>query len=134
MLEVRKICKAYGNKQVLQDLSFAINSGEVYGLLGPNGAGKTTTISILCGLLQADRGEVIWHESYSQQGQEGQINRQFANSSRLNKAHSKSWRSLIGIAPQENIFYKNLTCAENLIFFGKLYYATFRCFTGDVST
>ncbi len=121
MLEVRKICKAYGNKQVLQDLSFAINSGEVYGLLGPNGAGKTTTISILCGLLQADRGEVIWHESYSQQGQEGQINRQFANSSRLNKAHSKSWRSLIGIAPQESIFYKNLTCAENLIFFGKLY-------------
>lgn len=125
MLEVRKICKAYGNKQVLQDLSFAINAGEVYGLLGPNGAGKTTTISILCGLLQADRGEVIWHDSYDRQGQDERINSAFTNSSRnssrLNLAHSKSWRSLIGIAPQENIFYKNLTCAENLIFFGKLY-------------
>ncbi|MFM7887094.1 MAG: ATP-binding cassette domain-containing protein, partial [Pseudanabaena sp.] len=59
MLEVRKICKSYGKKQVLQDLSFAIQSGEVYGLLGPNGAGKTTTISILCGLIKAERGSVM---------------------------------------------------------------------------
>ncbi len=99
MLEVRKICKSYGKKQVLQDLSFAIQSGEVYGLLGPNGAGKTTTISILCGLLQADRGLVT-------------MNGQNASS---------STRSLIGVAPQENIFYKSLTCEENLRFFGQLY-------------
>ena len=118
MLEVRKICKAYGNKQVLQDLSFAINAGEVYGLLGPNGAGKTTTISILCGLLQADRGELIWHDH---RDRDSRINPQFINSPHRNLSQSKSWRSLIGIAPQENIFYKNLTCAENLIFFGKLY-------------
>lgn len=99
MLEVRKICKSYGKKQVLQDLSFAIQPGEVYGLLGPNGAGKTTTISILCGLLQADRGSVT-------------MNGQNASS---------STRSLIGVAPQENIFYKSLTCEENLRFFGQLY-------------
>ncbi|NUN64682.1 ABC transporter ATP-binding protein [Pseudanabaena biceps] len=102
MLEVRKICKSYGKKQVLQDLSFAIQSGEVYGLLGPNGAGKTTTISILCGLIQADRGDVLMH------GQNAQ------NSGR-------TMRSLIGVAPQENIFYKSLTCTENLHFFGQLY-------------
>jgi ABC-2 type transport system ATP-binding protein len=99
VLEVRKICKSYGKKQVLQDLSFAIQPGEVYGLLGPNGAGKTTTISILCGLLQADRGSVT-------------MNGQNASS---------STRSLIGVAPQENIFYKSLTCEENLRFFGQLY-------------
>ena len=99
MLEVHKICKSYGKKQVLQDLSFAIQSGEVYGLLGPNGAGKTTTISILCGLIQADRGTITLN---------GQI-------------LSGSTRSLIGVAPQENIFYKSLTCEENLIFFGRLY-------------
>jgi ABC-2 type transport system ATP-binding protein len=99
VLEVRKICKSYGKKQVLQDLSFAIQAGEVYGLLGPNGAGKTTTISILCGLLQADRGLVT-------------MNGQNASS---------STRSLIGVAPQENIFYKSLTCEENLRFFGHLY-------------
>ncbi len=97
MLEVRKICKSYGKKQVLQDLSFEIQSGEVYGLLGPNGAGKTTTISILCGLLQADLGTVLMN---------GQI---------------ISKRSRIGIAPQENIFYRSLTCDENLRFFGRLY-------------
>ncbi|MCA6573271.1 MAG: ABC transporter ATP-binding protein [Pseudanabaena sp.] len=99
MLEVRKICKSYGKKRVLQDLSFAIQSGEVYGLLGPNGAGKTTTISILCGLIKADRGSVM-------------MNGQTA---------SGAMQSLIGIAPQENIFYKSLTCEENLRFFGQLY-------------
>ncbi len=99
MLEVRKICKSYGKKQVLQDLSFAIQPGEVYGLLGPNGAGKTTTISILCGLIHADRGSVT-------------MNGQNASS---------STRSLIGVAPQENIFYRSLTCEENLRFFGQLY-------------
>ena len=99
MLEVRKICKSYGKKQVLQDLSFAIQSGEVYGLLGPNGAGKTTTISILCGLIQADRGSITMNGQTS----------------------SGAMRSLIGVAPQENIFYKSLTCEENLHFFGQLY-------------
>jgi ABC-2 type transport system ATP-binding protein len=99
VLEVRKICKSYGKKRVLQDLSFAIQSGEVYGLLGPNGAGKTTTISILCGLIKADRGSVM-------------MNGQTA---------SGAMQSLIGIAPQENIFYKSLTCEENLRFFGQLY-------------
>ena len=83
----------------MQDLSFAIQSGEVYGLLGPNGAGKTTTISILCGLIKADRGSVM-------------MNGQTA---------SGAMQSLIGIAPQENIFYKSLTCEENLRFFGQLY-------------
>ena len=99
MLEVRKICKSYGKKQVLQDLSFAIQAGEVYGLLGPNGAGKTTAISILCGLIEADQGFV-------------KMNGQNASS---------ATRSLIGVAPQENIFYKSLTCEENLRFFGQLY-------------
>jgi len=99
VLEVRKICKSYGKKQVLQDLSFTIQSGEVYGLLGPNGAGKTTTISILCGLIKADRGNIMMNGQTS----------------------SGVMRSLIGIAPQENIFYKSLTCDENLQFFGRLY-------------
>lgn len=102
MLEVRKICKSYGKKQVLQDLSFSIQSGEVYGLLGPNGAGKTTTISILCGLIQADVGDVLMNGQNS-------------------RSNSSSMRSLIGVAPQENIFYKSLTCEENLRFFGQLY-------------
>lgn len=99
MLEVRDVCKSYGKKQVLQNLSFAIKSGEVYGLLGPNGAGKTTTISILCGLISADRGTVTMN----------------------NRSLSNATRSLIGVAPQENIFYKSLTCEENLLFFGRLY-------------
>ncbi len=107
MLEIRKICKSYGKKQVLRDLSFSIQSGEVYGLLGPNGAGKTTTISILCGLIEADRGAVIMNGKTFSGNISGNISREM--------------RSLIGVAPQENIFYKSLTCEENLIFFGRLY-------------
>lgn len=99
VLAVREICKSYGKKQVLRDLSFEIQSGEVYGLLGPNGAGKTTTISILCGLIKADLGKITMN----------------------GKKTSDSTRSLIGVAPQENIFYKSLTCEENLRFFGNLY-------------
>ncbi len=107
MLEIRKICKSYGKKQVLRDLSFAIQSGEIYGLLGPNGAGKTTTISILCGLIQADRGAVIMNGKPFSGNTSGNISREM--------------RSLIGVAPQENIVYKSLTCEENLMFFGRLY-------------
>jgi ABC-2 type transport system ATP-binding protein len=100
VLEVSKICKSYGKKQVLRDLSFSIQAGEVYGLLGPNGAGKTTTISILSGLIQADRGAI----TINGQNSRGAVQ-----------------QSVIGIAPQENIFYKSLTCEENLRFFGRLY-------------
>ena len=99
MLNIKKLNKSYGKRQVLQDLTLHIQPGEIYGLLGPNGAGKTTTINILCNLLQADSGVIT-------------IN---------NQPISEATKLLIGVAPQENLLYKTLSCEENLNFYAQLY-------------
>jgi ABC-2 type transport system ATP-binding protein len=99
MLEINHLCKAYGKRQVLNNLSLQIPPGEVYGLIGSNGAGKTTTINILCNLLQFDSGKV-----------------EIAGCK-----ISAETKKLIGVVPQENLMYKNLTCAENLNFFARIY-------------
>jgi len=59
VLECRDLHKRFGDVEAVRGVSLQIAAGETYGLLGPNGAGKTTTISMACGLLEADRGEVI---------------------------------------------------------------------------
>ncbi len=99
MLEIKNLSKSYGKRKVLQDLNLHIRAGEIYGLLGPNGTGKTTTINIICNLLQADSGTV-------------KINEQPISEA------TKSW---LGVAPQENLLYKNLSCQENLNFYCKIY-------------
>ena len=58
-LQINKISKSFGNKQVVRDISIGINRGEVVGLLGPNGAGKTTTFHIVVGLLKPDSGSIF---------------------------------------------------------------------------
>lgn len=99
MLSINHLYKTFGDRTVLTDLNFTVQAGEVYGLLGPNGAGKTTTINIICNLLKPDRGSI-------------QI---------LNQPVSEATKTLVGIAPQENLLYRSLTCAENLHFFARLY-------------
>jgi ABC-2 type transport system ATP-binding protein len=99
LLRIEKLNKGYGDRLVLQDLTFSIEAGEVYGLLGPNGAGKTTTINIICDLLKADSGTIYIE----------------------NKPVSQATKKLIGIAPQENLLYQSLTCRENLEFFARIY-------------
>lgn len=99
MLRIEKVSKSYGKRPVLQDLTLQIAPGEIYGLLGPNGAGKTTTINIICNLLRADSGAIA-------------IN---------NQPVSEATKKLIGVAPQENLAYKSLTCEENLNFFAQIY-------------
>ena len=59
VLEVKNIDKFFGKKQILKDISFDIEEGEILGFVGPNGSGKTTTIKIILGLQQASRGEVF---------------------------------------------------------------------------
>ncbi len=99
MLNIEKLSKSYNERKVLQDLTLHIQAGEIYGLLGPNGAGKTTTINILCNLLTSDSGVV-------------KINGQ---------PISEATKQLIGVAPQENLLYKSLSCEENLNFFAQIY-------------
>ena len=58
IVSVEKINKKFGKKQVLHDVSFEINEGEILGFIGPNGAGKTTTIKLMLGLQSIDSGSV----------------------------------------------------------------------------
>ncbi|MFQ6115152.1 MAG: ABC transporter ATP-binding protein [bacterium] len=99
MIEVKDLRKSFGNKVVLDALTFSVDSGEIYGLLGPNGAGKTTAINILSNLLDADSGRIV-------------INGNMV---------SENTKFLIGVVPQETSVYKDLTCRENLLFFARLY-------------
>ncbi len=99
MLQIKNLCKSYGHKPVLQNLSLDISGGEIYGLLGANGTGKTTTINILCHLLQADSGSITLCGQHLSQKTQG----------------------LIGLVPQQNLLYPSLTSEENLHFFSRLY-------------
>lgn len=60
MIKVDNLSKRFGNKIALEDISFDIKEGEIFGFLGPSGAGKTTTINILTGQLSQDSGKAYY--------------------------------------------------------------------------
>ena len=93
MLEARGLCKSYGDRAVVADLSLSVGAGEIVGLLGPNGAGKSTTVAMLCGLVGADRGEVFIGTGASRLALD-------------ENAHAAKRR--IGVVPQELSIYENL--------------------------
>lgn len=102
ILEAVDVRKRYAATVALDGVSLSVEAGEVFGLLGPNGAGKTTLIKILCGLTDADSGEVRL------------FGKPFHNADR-------DLRRLIGIGTQDLSIYPELSARENLRFFGKLY-------------
>jgi len=102
VLEASGLRKRYGQLEAVKGISFRIHEGETYGLLGPNGAGKTTTISMICGLLARDAGEVHLD----------------GNPIDVGRVAAKAG---IGYVPQELALYPDLTARENLAFFGGLY-------------
>ena len=59
MIEVKNLVKKYGNHVAVNNLSFTVEDGQVYGFLGPNGAGKSTTMNMIIGYLSATEGEII---------------------------------------------------------------------------
>jgi ABC-2 type transport system ATP-binding protein len=95
------LSKQFGNLKAVDNISFDIHKGEIFGLLGPNGAGKTTTIRMLCGLLPPSSGDI------------------FFNDVKINS--KRDLASRIGICQQENIHWDKLTCREQLIFIGSMY-------------
>jgi linearmycin/streptolysin S transport system ATP-binding protein len=102
VLRARDLRKRYGTLEAVRGVSFEIHEGETYGLLGPNGAGKTTTISMVCGLLARDGGEVTLDGAPIDVG-------------------AVAAKAGIGYVPQELALYPDLTGNENLRFFGRLY-------------
>ena len=59
ILELKNVSKTLSKKKIIDDISFTINTGEIFGFLGPNGAGKTTTIKMITGLIKIDAGEIF---------------------------------------------------------------------------
>lgn len=59
MIEVKNLVKKYGSHTAVDNLSFTLEPGRIYGFLGPNGAGKSTTMNIITGYLGATSGDVI---------------------------------------------------------------------------
>ena len=102
MLEVRDVRKRYGDVLAVDGVSFTVGDGETVGLLGPNGAGKTTTVSIVCGLVKPDAGEVLVD-------------------GRPLKGDTDPAKLGIGLVPQELALYEELSARDNLAFFGALY-------------
>ena len=58
VLKLQNVCKSLGKRMVVQDISFTVEAGQIFGFLGPNGAGKTTTIKMILGLLTPDSGSI----------------------------------------------------------------------------
>ena len=106
MLEAHGLCKSYGSRAVVSELSLTVRPGEIVGLLGPNGAGKSTTVAMLCGLVAADRGQVFVGAGAERQPLTG---------------NSREAKRRIGVVPQELSIYENLGAAANLELFGALY-------------
>lgn len=104
MIEVKNLTKKFGEITAVDNLTFQVAEGEVFGLLGPNGAGKTTTIRMLCCLISRTSGDA-----------------RIAGYQLGNGADSLAIRKLIGLVPDNVGLYEELSAYENLDYYGKLY-------------
>jgi ABC-2 type transport system ATP-binding protein len=102
VLECKDLRKRFKERLAVDGVGFEVAPGETYGLLGPNGAGKTTTISMICGLLRRDGGEVTVAGA-SLDRDPGQV------------------KAAIGYVPQDVALYPDLSGLENLRFWGRMY-------------
>ena len=102
IIKVENLIKRFGSITAVDNISFEVEEGSIFGFLGPNGAGKTTTINILCTLLSPTSGKAS-------------LNGHDCNS------ESSEVRKSIGIVFQDSSLDKDLTARENLIFHSYLY-------------
>jgi ABC-2 type transport system ATP-binding protein len=102
IINVKGLTKHYGQVLAVNDISFSVGEGELFGFLGPNGAGKTTTINMLTGLARSDAGT---------------INVGGIDCTR----NPKAGQHLVGVVPDESNLYPELTGFDNLCFCAALY-------------
>ncbi|MEI6101199.1 MAG: ATP-binding cassette domain-containing protein, partial [Eubacteriales bacterium] len=98
VVEVKKVVKTYTDKIAVDEISFQVESGEIFGLIGPNGAGKSTTIRMIMNIFQPDSGEITI---------EGQPS-------------SEAVKDRIGYLPEERGLYKKLRVMESIVYLASL--------------
>src|SRR5438445_10041125 len=104
MIEAEKLTRKFGDLTAVDNVTFKVNQGEIFGFLGPNGAGKTTTVRMLCCLISKTSGEA-----------------RIAGYEVGNGADSLKIREVIGLVPDNVGLYDELSAYDNLDFYGKLY-------------
>ena len=97
-VEVNRVSKSYADKAAVDDLSFSVAQGEIFGLIGPNGAGKTTTIRMIMDIIKPDSGEVTI------QG----------------KKLDESVKNSLGYLPEERGLYKKLRVMDTIVYLASL--------------
>ncbi len=97
-IQLHNICKRYGRREVVSDVSLTVEQGEIVGLLGPNGAGKTTTFYITTGLVQPNRGQVLLDQQEI-----------------THLPMHRRARLGIGYLPQEPSIFRRLSIQDNLL-------------------
>lgn len=98
-VELIRVCKSYDRQIAVDDLTFQIEAGRIFGLLGPNGAGKTSTIRMMIGITLPDSGQVL---TFGRPFQRGSLQR-------------------IGYLPEERGLYKKMKVIEQLVFIAELH-------------
>lgn len=101
-VEVKQLTRRFGDFIAVNNISFSVQRGQIFGFLGPNGAGKSTTIRMLCGLLASSEGQGTVHGF--------DINRE-----------AEKIKRHIGYMSQKFSLYDDLTVAENITFYGGIY-------------
>ncbi|WP_188453454.1 ABC transporter ATP-binding protein [Virgibacillus oceani] len=101
MLSIESLSKNYRKSNILRDISFTVNPGEIVGLTGENGAGKSTMLNILATLSRPSAGTITLHDLHYQR-------------------NTKNVRKQIGFVPQDIAIWEEFTVEENMIFFEKL--------------
>jgi len=102
VIEVNQLTKRFGNVTAVNEITFSVDEGEVFGFLGPNGAGKTTTIRMLTGLLTPDAGDV------------------FIEGVDIKKNPIKA-KTKMGVIPETGNVYVDLTAKQNIVLAGRFY-------------
>ncbi len=98
ILSLRNVMKTYGNHKAVNDVSFEMEKGKIFGLLGPNGAGKTTLIRMITSITRADEGQIV------------------IDGEALNENHPTQ----IGYLPEERGLYKKMKVGEQLLYLARL--------------
>ena len=98
IVEVNHIIKSYSDKVVVNDLSFTVGQGEIFGIIGQNGAGKTTTIRMMMNIIKSDSGDIKI----------------------LGKNLSEASKNKIGYLPEERGLYKKLSVIDSIIYLASL--------------